>query len=148
MSADYAYLRHWLTREGYGKDTDPGIVILECVPSRSGMSMTVYDRGEALFRVNGCGFDRGGTALGTVLETLFRPELMAWGRPQSSEALARQAVRISRKGDYILTGEAGQESMRGIAEAIGLNVHFSESKAGTLIVLTAKPNAQVIKSEA
>lgn len=51
------------------------------------------------------------------------------------------------RGGITLNGATGQESMRAIAEVIGLNIHFSESKAGTLIVLTAKPDAPFIKGE-
>lgn len=144
----YFYLRQWLTGDGYGKGFEPRPVILECIRSRSGMSMQVYDRGERIFTVNGCGFDRIGSALGRFLEELFQPELSELARtcrPQDSD-IPDHARRWTYTKDFYglswnldfkvsLQGASGVESMIEIAKAIGLKVHLSESKAGTLIVI-------------
>lgn len=133
MSKDFSYLRHWITGEGYGPDTPSRPVILECIPSRSGMSMAVYDRGKRIFTVNGCGFDRVGTALGEFLEACSQPELRgAW-----SSALVKMGAYSGHGNDdtVYLDGASGFESMSAIAQAIGLKVHQSESKAGTLLII-------------
>ena len=133
MSKDFSHLRAWITGEGYPKDSPSRPVILECVPSRSGASMTVYDRGERIFTVNGCGFDRIGAALGEFLERLFQPELIAMSSHPARFATFRKGqVEPSR---IHLEGACGFEAMRSIAEAIALKVTRSESKAGTLIVI-------------
>lgn len=160
MSNDFSYLRHWITGEGYPKDCPPRPVILECIVSRSGMSMGVYDRGERLYSINGYGFDRIGTALGEFLERLFQPELFDLSRRilrrESQERKLIVPVNVileernqftglhfpsevdaSWEPDYIVSlgGACGFGSMQSVADAIGLKVHQSESKAGTLIVI-------------
>lgn len=157
---DFSHLRHWITGEGYPKDCPSPPVILECVPSRSGLSMTVYDRGERIFMVQGCGFDRIGAALGEFLERLFQPELFDLSRRilrrESQERKLIVPVNVileernqftglhfpsevdaSWEPDYIvsLDGATGFESMQSIASAINLKVTRSESKAGTLIII-------------
>lgn len=161
MSKDFSHLRVWLTGEGYG--AEPGMVILECVPSRSGMSMTVYDRGERLYSINGYGFDRIGTALGIFLESQFQPELFNLSkrilRRESQERKLTVPVNViletrdqfsglhfpseidaNWNPDYTvsLDGACGFESMIEVADAIGLKVHQSESKAGALIIIQKK----------
>lgn len=149
----YHYLRQWLTREGYSQDSEPRDVILECIRSRSGMSMTVYDRGERIFTVNGCGFDRLGTAAAIFLETLFQPELSALAERiltrESQEKHGRALVNplLERRKDFYgmrfkdeklpevsLAGACGLESMQAIAQAIGLRLEQSESKVGALLI--------------
>lgn len=128
MSKDFSYLRNWITGEGYPKDCPSRPVILECIPSRSGMSMTVYDRGERLYTINGCnGTDRPGRALAKFLEACFQPELAE-----------HQSIIPARNfcGDSLyLDGERGVEALSQVASIIGLKVHQSESKAGTLIII-------------
>lgn len=46
MSKDFYYLRRWITGEGYPPGTPLRPVILECIVSRSGVSMGIYDRGK------------------------------------------------------------------------------------------------------
>ena len=133
MSKDFLYLRRWLTGEGYSADCPSRPVILECIPSRSGMSMSVYDRGERIFTVNGCGFDRIGTALGEFLEACFQPELIAapWHPARRPKFHPEHKAPVH----VYLDGATGFESMAEIAQAIGLKVYRSESKAGTLIII-------------
>lgn len=141
MSKDFSYLRHWITGEGYPKDCPPRPVILECIPSRSGMSMAVYDRGERIFTVNGCGFDRIGTALGMFLEAQFQPELkLAFpkGEPYGCTSAFDTSIPgcfVNADGSMWIDGGYGFSSMQGVAEAINLKVTRSESKAGTLLVI-------------
>ena len=133
MSKDFSYLRHWITGEGYGPDTPSRPVILECIPSRSGMSMGVYDRGERIFTVNGYGFDRLGCALAEFLEACFQSDLLEMrSHPARSATFRKGEVKPTR---IHLEGMAGFSSMSEIAQAIGLKVHQSESKAGTLIII-------------
>lgn len=150
MSNDFSHLRHWLTGEGYGPNYIPRPVILECIPSRSGMSMGVHDRGERIFTVNGCGFDRIGTALATFLESHFQPELGNVARklrpiPNDPETTPHW-MKWSRSKEFFgfewdrsfavhLEGATGFESMQSVAEALNLKVTRSESKAGTLIII-------------
>lgn len=136
MSNDFLYLRHWITGEGYGPDCPARPVILECIRSRSGMSMGVYDRGERIFTVNGCGFDRIGTALGDFLETCFQPELFAApSHPARKVKFHPQHIAPVRVS---LEGATGVNSIIEVANAIGLSVSLSESKAGTLIIISKK----------
>lgn len=133
MSKDFSYLRHWITGEGYGPDTPSRPVILECIPSRSGMSMAVYDRGERIFTVPSpaCG---GGVhkALDRFLEACFVSELSAihptW--PPSSK---ERGYDLYGRGPKV--GSEDFESAAKVAEAIHLKVTRSESKAGTLIII-------------
>lgn len=157
MSKDFSFLRDWLN------EPDPRPIILECIPSRSGLSMGVYDRGERIFAVQGCGFDRLGCALAEFLELLFQPELFNLSkrilRRESQERKPTVPVNVilETRGqfsglhfpseidanwnpDYTvsLDGACGIESMIRVAEAIGLSVHLSETKAGTLIIIQRK----------
>lgn len=131
----YFYLRHWLTGGSFDPERFRRPVILECIPSRSSMSMGVYDRGERIFTVNGCGFDRIGAALGEFLEACFQPELdSAW-----CSALVRHGAHRAASDPFVhLDGASGFESMAQIADAIGLKVCRTESKAGTLIIIQKK----------
>lgn len=153
MSKEFSHLRHWLTGEDYLKDCPPRPVILECIPSRSGMSTTVYDRGERIFAVNGCGFDQIGTALATFLESQFQPELCKFAVQQFRDKKAD----FPNHSDWVtlknfpgfgyhaygaelvhLDGATGFSSMQQVAEAIGLSVQLSETKGGTLIIIQKK----------
>lgn len=129
---NFDYLRAWLTGEGYGPSYIPRPVILECIHSRSGLSMAVYDRGERIFTVNGCGFDRIGAALAEFLERLYQPELRELD--EVTELGTRPGFR-AYASHVSLDGACGVESMIKVADAIGLKVHQSESKAGTLLVI-------------
>lgn len=124
MSNDFSHLRAWLT-------TTNRPVVLECIVSRSGLSMTVYDRGERLYSINGYGFDRIGTALGEFLEVCFQPELSRWMGSASSHSLGARAWERR----IYLDGACGIESMIKVADAIGLSAQLSETKAGTLIII-------------
>lgn len=129
MSKDFSFLRDWLN------EPDPRPIILECVPSRSGLSMTVYDRGERIFTVQGCGFYRIGAALAEFLERLFQPELRELD--EVTELGTRAGFR-AYASHVSLDGACGIESMIRVADAIGLTVHLSETKAGTLIIIQKK----------
>ena len=144
MSKDFSHLRRWITGEGYPADCPSRPVILECIPSRSGASMTVYDRGERIFTVNGCGFDRHGVALAIFLESQFRPELLSAARQRFCTMPVQEWRRVGNfpgfeynpvKDRFSLTGEAGLTSMSEIASIIHLKVTRSESKAGTLLII-------------
>lgn len=116
MSNDFSYLRHWL-------------------------SMGVYDRGKRIFTVNGCGFDRIGTALGIFLETQFQPEMVSemmkgplgygchFRTPSKGKSLADEPASVS------LDGACGISSMTVIAEAIGLKVQTHETRTSTLLII-------------
>lgn len=126
-------------------------IILECIRSRSSLSMTVYDRGERLFTVQGCGFDRIGSALDRFLMANFYPELLAFARMAKRHHNAGAGGFYSLDGFYgfyyhpstdghggegtDLDGACGFEAMQSVAQAINLKVTRSESKAGTLIVI-------------
>lgn len=139
MSKDFAFLKTWLDHP------NPRPVVLECIPSRSGLSMAVYDRGERIFTVNGYGFDRLGCALAEFLERCFTPELAKLGAGgfsgthhnagASFTALDMAAPWEPANIRVSLNGCCGFSSMSEIAKAIGLKVHQSESKAGTLIII-------------
>jgi len=162
MSKDFSYLHHWVM--GWpGEDAsrhEPRAVILECIPSRSGMSLTVYDRGERIYAINGCGFDRLGCALAEFLEACFQPELNNLARrvltgewqdkhcfltnPLLPKRAALSGFHTKENNDLpgvfdhakgSLRGAVGFSSMVKIAQSIGLKVHQSESKAGTLIII-------------
>jgi hypothetical protein len=145
MSKDFTFLRHWITGEGYHASTEPRPAILECIPSRSCMSMTVYDRGERIYTINGYGFDRLGCALAEFLEACFMLELKqlclmadAPKEPGSDWEYTPgfSGLRYHRFKRLVqLEGATGFESMREIANAIGLKVRQSQSKAGTLIII-------------
>lgn len=135
MSKDFLHLHHWLM--GWpGQDAarhEPRAVILECIVSRSGMSMAVYDRGERLYAINGYGFDRLGCALAEFLERCFQPELC---RAFNANGILASRYRSGTVDEHVfLDGACGFSSMAEIAQAIGLKVHQSESKAGTLIII-------------
>jgi len=104
------------------------------------MSMTVYDRGERLYSIGGYGFDRLGCALSGFLEACFQPELLSLdSKIHSGEApkpcgFLGASLR-SDKESVELDGACGSEAMIRVADAIGLKVHQSESKAGTLIII-------------
>lgn len=140
MSKDFSYLRTWL-QNGHRP------VLLECVPSRSSLSMTVYDRGERLFTVQGYGYDRIGTALAHFLAQQFYPELLAFARTAkrqfySLEGFSGFYYRPSPDGHggegVSLDGACGFSSMQSVADAIGLSAQLSETKAGTLIIIQKK----------
>lgn len=145
MSKDFSHLRHWITGEGYAPNCPSRPVILECIPSRSGMSMTVYDRGERLYAINGYGFDRLGCALAEFLCSQFTTELkeLAAQGYESTHHVAGSAFQSVNMAEpwaepdwrVTLEGACGFEAMRSIAEAIHLKVTRSESKAGTLIII-------------
>lgn len=151
MSKDFSYLRHWITGEGYPADCPSRPVILECIPSRSGASMTVYDRGERIFTVNGCNFDRIGTTLDRFLMNCFYPELLAFARKAQRHYNAGSGGFYLLKDFYglyyrpstdghsregvLLDGACGLESMSQVAGAIGLSVQVHEARASTLLLI-------------
>ena len=123
MSKDFSHLREWLVRER--SNAEPGMVVLECVPSRSGMSMSVYDRGELLFNIKGT--LELGECLARFLEEAFEPELS-----QNQNEIPARAFC----GDSLyLDGGKGLPLMMQVAQALHLKVTRSESKAGTLLII-------------
>lgn len=131
MSKNFLYLRQWLTGETYSPACPPRPVILECIPSRSGLSMSVYDREELLYRINGTnGTDRYGRALARFLETAFESEL--------SEAQNRIPARAFCGDSLYLDGERGVPVMAQVAEAIGLSVQVHETRSSTLLIIQKK----------
>lgn len=135
MSKDFSHLRVWLTGEGYPKDCPSRPVILECIPSRSGLSMGVYDRGERIFIVPSAVCGGGlGLALSRFLCAQFQPELMAW------IGTASKCVNAGHQweGRFVFEYGLDFENVVAVAEAIHLKVTRSESKAGTLIVISKK----------
>lgn len=126
---DFTYLKNWL--EG----PNPRPVVLECQVSRSGLSMSVYDREKLLYRINGCGFDRLGCALAEFLEALYQPELVSL-RDFDDEMQLKPLPGFHRgPGRIHLEGARGFESMSAIAEAIGLTVQVHETRSSTLLII-------------
>ena len=157
---DYSHLRNWLTGEGYPVGFHDRPVILECRPSKSGMTMGIFDRDKKIFTVRGPGFSRIGTALGEYLETLFQQALWALAQREGAAPPAKPeeafnwrdipgfyGTRVNfsgakhprfRNGPVALEGSAGIESMRAIADAIGIHVWVHELRNSTAIVLRKK----------
>lgn len=131
---DFSHLKTWLNN-GHRP------VILECVVSRSGLSLSVYDREKLLYRINGCGFDRLGCALAEFLEALYQPELtlammqgpVGYGchfkTHSKGKSLAEEPASVS------LDGYCGIESMSEIARAVGLTVQVHETRSSTLLII-------------
>lgn len=138
IKCKFDYLRNWI---------DTGSAVnLECIASRSGMSMAVYCRDERIFTVQGCGFDRIGTAIGYFLEPLFQPELQATMEADPAREYACKGwfgcklygACIRPDGSISLDGGCGERSMQAIAEAIGLKVETSSLRNSTLITIEKK----------
>lgn len=146
--ADFTYLKNWLDRP------NPRPVVLECQASRSGMSMSVYDREKLLYRINGCGFDRIGTTLDRFLMNCFYPELLAFARKAQRHYNAGSGGFYLLKDFYglyyrpstdghsregvLLDGACGLESMSAIADAVGLSVQVHEARSSTLLIIQKK----------
>lgn len=136
----FDYLRNWLDN-GY-------TVHLECTASRSGMSMAVYCRDERIFTVQGCGFDRIGTAIGDFLEPLFQAELKATMEADPNRPYAAKGyfgcklygAILCPDGSVRLEGGCGERSMQAIAGAIGLDVETSSLRNSTLISISKERN--------
>ena len=132
----FSYLRDWLDN-GYS-------VNLECQSSRSGMSMSVYCRDERVFTVQGCGFDRIGTAIGYFLEPLFQAELRATMEADPDRPYAAKdyfgcklyGATLCRDGSISLEGGCGVSSMQAIAKAIGLEVTTENLRNSTLVTIS------------
>ena len=151
MAKNYSFLRTWLTGEGYPAGSLLRPVILECRGSKSCLSMSVFDRGELLFRVKGYG-DRNGTALARFLEELFQPELNALAKVQTEWAPHlpadlsgnRYPARFpgwewnARTGRSSLEGATGFASIADIAYEIGLSAEGYRLKDSTIIFITKK----------
>ena len=134
----FNYLRNWI---------DTGSTVhLECIASRSGMSMSVYCRDERIFTVQGCGFDRIGTAIGYFLEPLFQAELKATMEADPARPYAAKGyfgcklygAILCPDGSIRLEGGCGERSMQAIAEAIGLEVTTETMRNSTLISISKK----------
>lgn len=134
----FDYLRNWI---------DTGSAVnLECIASRSGMSMAVHCRDERLFTVQGCGFDRIGTAIGDFLEPLFQAELKATMEADPAREYACKGwfgcklygATFGPDGSISLEGGCGVHSMQAIAEAIGLEVTTDSLRNSTLISISKK----------
>lgn len=136
--ADFTFLRHWIMGSP-GQDAsrhEPRPVILECIPSRSGMSLTVYDRDNAIFRVPGAAFGGGlNAALDHFLESCFVPELStintAW-----PEWARERGYDLYGRGPKV--GSDCIETSIKIADAIGLSVQVHETRTSTLLIITKK----------
>lgn len=89
---------------------------------------------ELITACNRCFVRQVPRALAEFLEACFQPELMAWlGTATKNSLGVHQWEGVAR-----CVGEVGIESMIEVADAIGLKVHQSESKAGTLIIIQKK----------
>jgi hypothetical protein len=134
----YAYLKDWIAFP------DPRPIILECIPSRTGMSLQVYDREKRIFAIGGCGFDRIGCAIAQILENLWQNELRAFfSDPDIKIEINGRFAHFPDfygvcrgEGDIYLQGMSGEQSMKSIGSAIGLRIRTYDSKSGTLIHIT------------
>lgn len=130
MSNDFSHLREWLARER--SNAEPGMVILECIPSRSGMSMSVYDRDRLMFRVPSAACGGGtGKALAHFLADHFQPELMAW----IGTASKRVNAGHQWEGHFVFEYGLDLDSVVQVAEAIGLKVQAHETRTSTLLII-------------
>ena len=132
----FSYLRNWI---------DTGTTVhLECTSSRSGMSMAVYCRDTRIFTVQGCGFDRIGTAIGDFLEPLYQVELQATMERDTERKYASEGYQGCKlygahfcpDGHVALNGGCGVDCMKRIAKAIGLEVTTECLRNATLISLS------------
>lgn len=120
---DFTYLKNWID---YGC---PRPIILECERSKSGMSMSVYDREKKIFSIGGCGFDRLGCAIARVLEHCWQAELDA------SDADGMYGAR-RYNGHLQLEGMTGWQCMTEIGAKIGLKIAVYDSRHGSIIHIT------------
>jgi hypothetical protein len=104
-------------------------------------------RGERIFAVNGCGFDRIGAALGVYLEGLYSEELgrtlacdthrpLAGGGSHAARGF--HGAYVCADGTVILDGACGLDAMCAIADAIGLSVERDSTRTSTLLVITQR----------
>ena len=121
---DFTYLKNWITY------SNPRPIILECEPSRSGMSLAVWDRDRKIFTIGGCGFDRIGCAIARVLEHCWQAELDA-----CPEVPAKYGARV-HDGRVNLEGACGYSCMQEIGALIGLKIGVYDSHHGTVIHIT------------
>lgn len=134
----FDYLKNWIETGS--------TVVLECNYSRSGMSMSVWSRDRKIFTVQGCGFDRVGTAIGDFLEPLYQEELKATIKPDPARPYCSAGWfgghlygSVVRPDSSIsLDGGCGQRSMEIIADAIGLQVSTESTRNSTLILIEKK----------
>ena len=157
MAKDFTFLRTWLTGEGYPPGSLPRPVILEYRRSKSGQSLSVFDRTDLLFRVKGFGFHLIGTALvgmalARFLEKLFQPELNALAKAQTDWAPHLPADISGNRyptrfpglewnaltGRSSLEGATGFDSMGRIADGIGLSAEGYQLKNSSIILITKK----------
>ncbi len=120
---DFSYLKNWIDFPV------PRPIILECERSKSGMSMSVYDREKKIFTLGGCGFDRIGCAIARVLETCWQAEL---------DGVDDTGLYGARRynGHVHLEGATGYECMAQIGRLIGLNIRVFDSRHGSIIHIT------------
>ena len=122
----YLYLKDWINHP------DPRPIILECVSSRSGMSMSVYDRDRKVFSIGGSRFDRIGCAIAEFLENVYRAELDA----NQTAITGKYGAKLLQNGHVILEGMSGESSMRDIGKAIGLKIRVYDAHSSTMIHIT------------
>jgi hypothetical protein len=123
---DFSYLKDWI-KGNYHRP-----IILECLSSKSGMSMAVWERDRKVMTVQGCGFDRIGSAIGDFLETLYQTELM-----ENREVVTALYGAKCYNGKVILEGMCGESSMREIGKVLGLSIRVMDGHSSTLIHITA-----------
>ena len=125
MSKDLSYLKAW------PEMPYPRPIILECERSKSGMSMSVYDRDEKIITIGGCGFDRIGCAIARLLESVWGEELQA----NSDKLGGMYGARIV-EGNVSLEGMTGYNCMIDIGKVIGLDIRVFDSRHGSIIHIT------------
>lgn len=126
MSKDFSYLKTWL-------DNARRPVVLECVPSRSGLSLSVYDREALMFRVPAAACGGGNyTALDRFMEACFTRELASINTNWPPEFRER-GYDIYGRGPKV--GSPDMDSAIKIAEAIGLTVQVHETRSSTLLII-------------
>lgn len=118
---DFVYLKNWINFQ------EPRPIILECEPSKSGMSLSIWDRDRKIFTIGGCGFDRVGCAIATVLTHCWQTEL------DTSDATSLYGARRKDDGRVSLDGACGAGCMQAIGKMIGLNIHTYDSHHGVII---------------
>lgn len=125
---DFSFLKNWL-------DDGRRPVVLECQVSRSGMSMSVYDREKLLYRVPSpaCG---GGIqkALEVFLASLFQPDLM------TLIGAATRLVPVGHQweGRFVFERYCDLDATLWAADAIGLTVQVHETRSATLLIIQKK----------
>jgi hypothetical protein len=102
---------------------------LQCVASRSGMSMSVYHEVERVMTVRGCGIDRLSVTIGRILEECYQPELQ-----HDKDFRGFPVVN----GRVVVDGNLGRQQMRLVAAALGLTLDFSLLRDNAVLITLRK----------